>query len=109
MSDTVLIVFIIAIAVVVVLVIFRKQVSRFFIKAGKEGLEADLETREPASPTTTTAGSPASVVISGNKQIGKANKIDVAQSDVAVDDNLQLGEGQQIKVRPDPGAEPPKS
>lgn len=106
MSDTVLIVLIITVAVVVVLLIFRKQVSRFFIKASKEGVEADLTTREPAPAATPTSSSESrpGVVISGNKQIGQKNTIDVAQSNVAVEDNLQVGEEQQIKVRPDPGA-----
>lgn len=109
MSDTVLIVLIVAVAVIVVLLIFRKQVSRFFIKAGKEGVEADLTTREPAAPAGTPGGSPAGVVISGNKQIGKKNKIDVVgRSDVAMQDNLQLGEGQEIKARPDPKTPPTK-
>jgi hypothetical protein len=102
MSDTVLIVLIIAVVVVVVLLIFRKQVSRFFIKASKDGVEADLTTREPAAPSTTASGNPASVVISGNKQIGKEQKIDVARPDVAVQDNLQLGYDQEIKVKSDP-------
>jgi len=108
MSDTVLIVLIVAVAVIVVLLIFRKQVSRFFIKAGKEGVEADLTTREPAAIAETSTGSSPSVVISGNKQIGKENKIDVGRSDVAVQDNLQLGEGQEIKARPDPKNPPTK-
>jgi hypothetical protein len=102
MSDTVLIVLIIAVVVIIVLVIFRKQVSRFFIKASKEGLEADLTTREPSPSSTATPGSPASVTISGNKQIGKEQKIDVGRPDVAVQENLQLGQEQEIKVRPDP-------
>lgn len=104
MSDTVLIVLIITIAVIVVLWIFRKQVSRFFIKAGKEGLEADLTTREPSSGAPANSGGRPGVVISGNKQLGKKNTIDVAQPDVAIEDNLQVGEEQQINVRPDPGA-----
>lgn len=104
MSDTVLIVLIVTIAVIVVLLIFRKQVSRFFIKASKEGVEADLTTREPvpAATSTTSSETRPSVVISGNKQIGKEQEIDVGRADVAVKDNLQLGEGQEIKVRPDP-------
>ncbi len=108
MSDTVLIVLIIAIAVIVVLVIFRKQVSRFFIKASKEGVEADLTTREPSPPSTATSGSPASVTISGNKQLGKQQTIDVGRPDVAVQDNLQLGQDQEIKARPDPKPPTPK-
>ncbi len=105
MSDTVLIVLIVAVTIVVVLWIFRKQISRFFIKAGKDGVEADLTTREPVAPPTTPPQTGSSgVVISGNKQIGKDQKIDVGRSEVAVQDNLQLGERQEIKVQPDPKA-----
>ncbi len=106
MSDPVLIVLIIAVAVIVVLVLFRKQLSRFFIKAGREGVEADLTTREPAS-TTPPAGRPGTV-ITGNRQIGRKNKIDVGRTHAAVQDNLQLGEGQELKARPDPKTPAPK-
>jgi hypothetical protein len=41
------------------------------------------------------------VTISGNKQIGKEQSIDVGRPDVAVTDNLQIGEDQEIKVQPD--------
>ena len=107
MSDTVTIVLIIAVAVIVVLLIFRKQVSRFFIKASKDGLEADLTTREPSSepsPTTTSETRPG-VTISRNKQIGKGNKITVGQSDALVEDNLQLGQDQEITAKPDSPSE----
>jgi hypothetical protein len=103
-----LIVLIIAVVVVVVLLIFRKQVSRFFIKASKEGLEADLTTREPAAPPATSLAGQPSVTISGNRQIGKEQKIDVGRPDVAIQDNLQLGQDQEIKVRPDPKPPTPK-
>lgn len=104
MSDTVLIVLIVAVTIVVVLWIFRKQISRFFIKAGKDGVEADLTTRETPEPGATPAAGQSSTIISGNKQIGKKNKIEVGRSDAAIKDNLQLGEGQEIKARPDPKA-----
>ena len=97
MSDTVLVVLIIAITVIVVLILFRKQLSRFFIRANKEGVEAELQTHEQEKP----AGEKAGVSISGNKQIGRDNVIDVGRDNVEVEDNLQLGEGQQIKVRPE--------
>lgn len=116
MSDIVIIALIIAAVIVIALIIFRKQLSRFFFKAGPAGVEAEMETREPgsmASPSasqepSSAAGERASVTISDNKQIGKQQKIDVGRPDVAVTDNLQLGEGQQITVRPDKTPPPPK-
>lgn len=103
MSDNVLIVLIIAVAVIVILILFRKQLSRFFIKANRDGVEAELQTTRGQETQPTPAGDKASVTISGNKQIGRENAIDVGRDDVAVEKNLQLGEGQDIKVRPDKG------
>lgn len=112
MSDTVIIALIIAAVIVIALIIFRKQLSRFFFKAGPAGVEAEMETRKPDSMTSPSAtqepssatGDRTSVTISDNKQIGKQQKIDVRRPDVMVTDNLQLGEGQEIKVRPDKGS-----
>lgn len=112
MSDTVLIVLIIAITVLVVLIIFRRQLSRFLFKANREGIEAELETHKPAAPKGLTTPSPnqpgdrPSTTISGNWQIGSGNMIHVDRGDVAVEDNVQLGSDQEIKVRPD--KTPPK-
>lgn len=114
MSDTVIIALIIAVVILAALIIFRKQLSRFFFKAGKDGIETGLETRAgssaagAAAPPPAAAGEHTSVTISGNRQIGKEQKIDVGRSDVAVTDNFQLGEGQQITVRPDKTPPPPK-
>lgn len=47
MSDTVIIALIIAAVIVIALIIFRKQLSEFIFKAGKEGVEAQLKTHEP--------------------------------------------------------------
>jgi hypothetical protein len=98
MSDTVTIVLIVAIAVVVVLIIFRKQLSRFFIQADQEGIKAELETHEQA----TASSDDASVRISGSKQLGKSNVLEVQRDDVIVEDTLQAGEDQRISVKADP-------
>jgi hypothetical protein len=121
MSDTVIIALIIAVVILAALIIFRKQLSRFFFRAGKAGIEAELQTREPGSaagaaatppPASQTpppvAGERASVTISGTKQIGERHVIDVGRGDVEVKDTLQRGRDQQIKVRPDKGGDKPK-
>lgn len=99
MSDTVLVVLIIAVAIVIVLLVFREQLSRFIFKANKEGIEAQLDTRQEqdAAKPRRQAG----VTISKNKQFGKGNVIDVGRNDVDVEDNTQLGEDQKIMARPD--------
>ena len=95
MSDTVLIVLIIAI--VVVLYMFRRQLKSFFIKADKSGIKAKLETRE----SDTTVGRGADVNISGSRQIGKGNVIEVGRSNVNVEDTTQLGQDQKIVAKSD--------
>ncbi|MBM4460942.1 MAG: hypothetical protein FJ011_24800 [Chloroflexi bacterium] len=121
MSDTVIIALIIAVVILAALIIFRKQLSKLFVKISKDSVEAGLETREAggaaqavgtpsptAQPRPTAAGKRASVTISGTKQIGKGNVIDVGRSDVEVKDALQKGQDQQIKVQPDKGGNKPK-
>jgi len=98
MSDTGLIVLIIAVAVVVVLYIFRNQLSRFFIKANQEGITAELETREPSAKSTEKAG----VRISRSRQFGKGNILEVQRDDVVIEDPLQVGKVQKISVTSDP-------
>ncbi len=103
MSDTVLIVLIVAIVVVVVLFMFRDTLSRFFIKANRDGIEAELEARERPDSTQPTVTSqptkPHSVNISGNRQVGKGHKISVQQSDVNVSDVDQIGSDHKIEVK----------
>ena len=100
MSDTVLVVLIIAITVVVVLYLFRRQLSDFLIKANKDGLEAHLKTRGTEEIETSTGERPG-VQISGSRLIGKKNEIEVRRDDVRVDDSLLLGQEQKISVKPD--------
>jgi hypothetical protein len=96
MSDSVLMVLIVAVAVVVGLFMFRRQLSRFFLKANRKGLAARLETRDPGTMVRELD----SVTISGNQQIGTKNTIETERSNVNVTDNLQLGERQTIAARP---------
>jgi hypothetical protein len=97
MNDTVLTVLIVAVAVIVVLFMFRRQLSRFFLRADKKGLEARLETHNPGA----IAKRSDSITIKGNQQVGADNAIAIERSNVNMADNLQLGERQRITVRPD--------
>jgi len=103
MDNTTWIVLIVALTVILVLIIFRRTLSKFFLKANRDGVEAGLETREPTStPFQPGETNPAhSVNISNNKQIGANNKISVARSDVNVSDNTQAGQKQSIDVKSD--------
>ena len=104
MNSTVWIVLIVAAAVIVILYMFRGTLSRFFLKANKEGLEAELETREPTDATSASAGkgvSGHSINISGNRQIGRDNEIAVERPGVNIIDNLQVGDEQTIQVEAD--------
>jgi hypothetical protein len=107
MSDTVLIVLIIALAVIIVLFAFRGALSRFFLKASREGFEAELQTRDPAggqqSELPKEAAEPPSpgVNISGNVQRGSGHRIAVNRPDVNVSDNEQSGRDQSIEVGSD--------
>jgi hypothetical protein len=103
MSDTVIIILVIVIGIVVVLFMFRDRLKRFSIKGSKDEVEANLETyKENQQPASADAvGKPSQsygVNISGNKQVGKGNKIDVAQKKVNVSYNVQLGQGNKIDV-----------
>lgn len=103
MSDNVWIVLIVALTVIVVLFLFRRQLSSFFLRAGKDGLETRLETRDTPG-NAPGDGSDASVNISGTRQIGRKNKIRVSRPDVNISQVDQIGSEQQIDVQPDPPA-----
>lgn len=102
MDTWVWIVLIVAVAVIVVLFMFRDKLGKFFLKAGHDGIETGLETREPGpgAPPDEPGRKPYGVNISGNKQVGAGNQISVAQSDVNVSDNTQAGRDQTIEVKP---------
>ena len=103
MDSTIWIALIVAAAVIIVLFMFRHDIRKFFVKASRDGVEAGLETHDPgqsAPPGGAAPGHPYGVNIKNNKQIGAGNKIGVGQSNVNVEDNMQLGRDQSIEVKP---------
>lgn len=110
MSDQVLTVLIVTVAVLVVLYLFRRQLRRFVFKVNEGGIHAELETHDPTrasdgprQPAMPSKGG--SVNIIRNRQIGKGNVIEVGRDNVNVDDNTQLGQDQKIVARPDKAPE----
>ena len=99
MSDQVQIVLIIAVALLIVLFIFRRQLSDFRFKGGKEGLDMQLTTHKP--PTELEKKS-TGVNVRGNKLWGRRNKIDVQTGKSSVEENEMIGADQQINVKPEP-------
>ena len=86
MSDQVMIVLIVALAVVIVLVVFRDKLSRFVFKA--KGINAHLETH-------TNSG----VKISKTSQKGKGHEINVERDNVDISDHKQDGEDHKLTVK----------
>lgn len=104
MSNSAQIAMIVAVAVVIVLYLFRRQLSKFMLKFTKDGLETELTTHTPDAPKPALASPPAAsrpVVIKGNIQEGADHVIDVRRGDVEVIENLQEGDRQEISVGPD--------
>lgn len=105
MTETLWIVLILAAVVIVILVIFRKQLSRFIFRIGREGLDTELETHPPArnpreQPEVPVAGSsPArGVSISRNWVWGRRNRISVRHSSAEVEGNRIIGVDQDLTV-----------
>lgn len=86
MSDQVIIVLIIALAVVIVLVVFRKRLSRFVFKT--KGINASLETQRSTG-----------VIISKTSQKGKGHEINVERDNVNISDHKQNGEDHTLSVK----------
>lgn len=102
MDTTIWIALIVAVAVIVVLFMFRRNIRKFFVKASRNGIEAGLETRDPSQsppPAEIAPVHPYGVNIKGNTQAGSGNKISVGQSNVNVEDNTQVGRDQSIEVK----------
>jgi hypothetical protein len=89
-------VLIVAIAVVIVLVVFRDRLREFWITANKQGLRAKLK----SEPRRESPPEVSDVVIERNRLIGWKHLIDVARKAI-VRRNVLLGEKSEIKVRPD--------
>jgi hypothetical protein len=100
MSDTVLIVIIITAAVLLILFMFRNQLSRFLFKANKDGVEAELETKEtPGSPAST--GSPTAQPGASVRRvtlIGKGSTAEARGSKATVEDVTGLGVDQTFSA-----------
>lgn len=115
MNQSVWIVLIVSVTVIVALFIFRRQLSSFFFKASKEGLETRLETRETIAGSAAEAGERASVNISGTRLSGCRNKIKVSRPNVNISKVDVIGRDTEIVVEPEPvpkspeGSDSPKS
>ena len=99
MTERVWIFLIVAIAIVAVVFLLRKQLSRLLFKGG--GIEAEVATHSPLTSSDAQSSRQASVTISGNKLSGKRQGIEVDRSDTNVSGNKLKGEDQEILVRPD--------
>jgi hypothetical protein len=100
MSQPVQITLIAAVTVVIVLYIFRRQLKDFIFKFNREGVDAHLSTHEPepgreAVPASTGK---ASTRVSGNRLVGRDQRIDVRKSNTDVSENLMMGRDQVIAV-----------
>lgn len=102
MSDNVQIILIISVALIIVLFIFRRQLSDFRFKGGKDGVDMQLKTKKTETNSSANQSEKMSsgTSISGNKLWGRKNKIDVQANNASVDDNQLIGEEQEISVRP---------
>ena len=101
MNEKIILWSIVALTVLIVLFMFRRQLKHFLFKAGSEGIEARLDTYEKESNRRESdqIQTPGTINISRNRQVGKNNKIEVAQENVNVTENKQLGSNQEIKVK----------
>jgi hypothetical protein len=110
MSDTVIITLIVAVAVLVVLYIFRNQLKDFIFNVNKEnGLHTELHTHDPQPTPQNHQGAASSsqpaprLSVSGNTMRGRDQEIAVRHTDAAVDNNKLIGRNQDITVTtPDP-------
>jgi len=84
--------------------------SSFLFRVNKEGFEAELKTHSSSSiggtsDTPSNPSKPSGINIEGNRQFGMRNKIEIERDDVNVEDNIQLGAGQEIVARSDKSTE----
>lgn len=103
-NSSVLIALIVVVGIVVIVFMLRGRITRFIAQislkdhSGNIGIEA----AKPQKPQVVPPDSH-SVVISGSKQIGKGNVIEISRDDVAVTDFDQIGQDQKIVAKPDTG------
>jgi preprotein translocase subunit SecF len=99
MTERVWIFLIVAIAIIVVVFLLRRKLSRLLFKGG--GIEAEVATHNPLVPADAQPSRQASVTISANKLTGKRQRIEVDRNDTNVSGNKLKGEDQEILARPD--------
>jgi hypothetical protein len=100
MSQPVQIALIAAVTIVIVLVIFRRQLKDFIFKFNREGVDAHLSTHKPESghkPVPASTGK-ADTRISGNRLFGRDQRIDVRRPNTDVSENWMMGRDQVIAV-----------
>lgn len=94
MSNTVLIVGIIAITLIVIIVILRPMLSRLFIRADQTGIEGEVETHLLEEKDNNHSR----LTVKGNTQVGSKNKINVKADEAEITNNTQLGNKQTLDV-----------
>ena len=102
MSERVWITLIVAFAIVLVVVILRRQLKSLVLKG--MGMEAEVQTHsaDPRISQPSSPGERPSVNISDVKQIGLRNKLNISRGDTNVERTKQIGKDQEINVT-DPG------
>lgn len=99
MSEKVMIASIVGAVVIIVLLMFRRQLKHFLFKAGKDGLEAQLDTHDQPTGGGSGAAGASGVHIDDNSQLGSDNLIDVGREDASINRNKLWGKGNKIVVR----------
>ena len=104
MDSNVLIVLIVVVGIVAIVYMFRDRITKFIAQVSLKDRSGNIDI-EAAKPQKPQANPPDthSVVISRNKNIGKDNSIEAGRGDVAITDNVQIGQSQKIVVKPDSG------
>lgn len=104
MSDAVLVVIIVTVAVFLVLLLFQKRLRSFLFRADRDGIEAQLKVDKTAPKQKS---SKSGTTVSGNKLIGRGNKVGARGKSVDVSENILLGENQELAAESTPL--PPKT
>ena len=90
MSDGVTITGIIAVAIIVVMAIFKDRLKAFFFKADSEGVRATIK----AGNDKTSSG----ITIKKTSQIGSNSEIKVSKDNVNIEEFEQKGKGHKLEV-----------
>lgn len=102
MSDAVLLALIVAAVVLIILVVFRKQLRSFVFRAG--ALEAELRTNRASDPSgseSVQASHPEGVSLTNVRMKGTRHKIAVKRGGVSMNKIRQQGKDHQIAIESD--------